>query len=176
MLATVLNKNVVERVCDPSGLDCHWVIRPNRSLTWRGALRVYAVIACCCLGIAIFYALHGFWPALPFAGLEVIALGVAFFITLHRSGVREVVRVGADTVSVEKGRDEPTEHWECPRAWAQVRLERSPIRWYPSRLVISFQGRQVEIGKFLIEAERSALAEDLIQAIREPDLKPRRAE
>ena len=112
------------------------------------------------------YALYGFWPVLPFAGLEVIVLGAAFYITLYRSGAREVVRVSTDTVSVEKGRDTPQEYWECPRVWAQVRLEPSPIRWYPNCLAIRYQGRQVEIGKFLNEAERSALAEELTQAIR----------
>ena len=112
------------------------------------------------------YALYGYWPVLPFAGLEVIVLGAAFYITLYRSGAREVVHVGADTVSVEKGRDKPQQCWECPRAWAQVRLEPSPIRWYPSRLAIRFQGRQVEIGKFLNEAERRALAKELTHAIR----------
>jgi len=142
------------------------VIRPNRSLSWHAALRVYAVIACSCLGIAVAYALYGFWPVLPFAGLEVIVLGAAFYITLYRSGAREVVRVSTDTVSVEKGRDTPQEYWECPRVWAQVRLEPSPIRWYPNCLAIRYQGRQVEIGKFLNEAERSALAEELTQAIR----------
>jgi uncharacterized membrane protein len=144
------------------------VIRPNRSLSWRAALRVYIVIAACCMGIATVYALNGFWPVLPFAGLEVLALGAAFYITLHRSGVQEVVHVGDELVTVDKGRDVPQEHWECPRVWAQVRLEPSPHRLHPSRLAILFQGRRVEIGGFLNEAERCALAEELAQAIRRP--------
>ena len=145
------------------------MIQPNRSLSWRQAVQVYTVIALCCLGIAVFYAMHGFWPVLPFAGLEILVLGVAFYLTLRRSGVREVVSVDSDIVRVEKGRHKPQEHWECPRAWAKVLLEQSPISWYPSRLAIMFQGRRVEIGKFLNEAERCALAEELTNAIRKPD-------
>jgi uncharacterized membrane protein len=144
------------------------VIRPNRSLSLRQVIQVYAVIAVCCLGIAVLYTLHGYWPVLPFAGLEMLLLGVAFYITLLRSGVREVISVGREVVKVEKGREKPQQSWECPRAWAQVRLQRSHIAWYPSRLAILFQGKQVEIGRFLNEVERQELAYELQQAIRSP--------
>ena len=160
---------MVERVCDPSGFDCHWVIRPNQSLSWRGAVRIYTVIALCCLGTGLAFALHGYWPVLPFAGIEVIVLGIAFYLCLLRSQVREVISVNADVVTVEKGRHRAQEHWECPRAWARISLQRSPLTWYPSRLVITFQGRQVEIGKFLTERERCELAEELEYTIRRKD-------
>jgi uncharacterized membrane protein len=128
-------------------------------------LKVYLVIAACCLGIGLAFALHGFWPVLPFAGLEIIALGAAFYLCLSRSQIREVVTVNADRVTVEKGHRQPREHWECPRAWARVALEPSPIAWYPSRLAVGFQGRQVEIGRFLNEEQRCALAVELSEAI-----------
>ena len=119
------------------------MIRPNQSLSWQWAVRVYAFISLCCLGIGIAFALHGFWPVLPFAGFEVAVLGIAFYLCLSRSQVREVVSVNADKVTVEKGRNSPEEHWECPRVWARILLQRSPIAWYPSRLAIAFQGKQV---------------------------------
>ena len=137
------------------------MIRPNCSLSWRGALKIYLVIALCCLGIGFAFATHGFWPVLPFAGLEVVVLGAAFYLCVTRSQTREVVTVNADIVTVEKGRQQPRERWECPRAWARVILEHSPIAWYPSRLAVAFHGQQVEIGRFLNEQERCELAEDL---------------
>jgi uncharacterized membrane protein len=121
------------------------------------------------MGTALAFTLHGFWPVLPFAGLELIALGIAFYLCQSRSQNREVVSVGASLVTVEKGRHEPQEHWECPRAWARVLLERSPIAWYPSRLCIAYQGRRIEIGEFLHEEERRGLADELHQAIRVRD-------
>jgi len=160
---------VVDRVCDSSGSDCYWVIRPNCSLPWRGALKVYLVIAASCLGIGLAFAMHGFWPVLPFAGLEVVVLGAAFYLCVSRGQIREVVTVNADIVTVEKGRRQPLEHWECPRAWARVILEHSPIIWYPSRLAVAFQGQQVEIGRLLNEQERCELAEELKGAIRRND-------
>lgn len=159
---------MLERVCDPSGFDCHWVVRPNQSLSWCGAVWVYTAIAICCLGIGLVFALYGYWPVLPFAGIEVIILGIAFYRCLLRSQIREVVTVNADVVTVEKGHHQPQEHWECPRAWARIALEHSQIAWYPRRLTVAFQGRRVEIGQFLNEEERGVLADELQQMIRKP--------
>ena len=122
-------------------------------------------ISLCCLGIGMLFALYGYWPVLPFAGLEVIVLGIAFYRCLSRSQLREVVTVGSEVVSVEKGRQQPQQRWECPRAWARVVLEHAPIAWYPRRLTVAFQGRRVEIGQFLNEEERGVLADELRQAL-----------
>ncbi len=130
-------------------------------------LRVYAVVASCVLGISVTFALHGFWPVLPFAGLELFALGAAFYLCLSRSRWCEIVSVDADVVRVEKGRRHAEERWECPSIWARVLLEKSPIAWYPTRLMIAYQGRRVEIGRFLSEDERAALAGALRRGIRE---------
>jgi uncharacterized membrane protein len=145
------------------------VIRPNQSLSWRQAIRVYTAIASVCLGIGIAFALYGFWTVLPFAGLEVLVLGAAFYLCLTRSQIREVVSVNASVVTVEKGRQTPEERWECPRAWARISLQQPHIAWYPSRLAIAFQGRQVELGAFLNEEERCALAAELHQVIHGDD-------
>ena len=150
---------MVELVCGPAGSDCRWIIRPNQSLSWHGVLRVYAVIASCLLAISVMFALKGFWPVLPFAGLELLVLGAAFYLCHLRSQWCEVISINADHVRVEKGRRHAEERWECPSFWARVQLEKSPIAWYPSRLV--------EIGRFLSEEERAALAVELQRGIRE---------
>lgn len=158
--------SVVERVIDPSGRDCYWIIRPNQSLSWRRAVQVYLAIAAVVLAIGLVFAWHGYWPVLPFAGLEIVVLGAAFYLCLTRSQLREVVTISRDTVSVERGRKQPEQYWECPRAWARISMERSPIAWYPSRLSVAFQGRQVEIGRFLNEMERQTLAVELQGMVR----------
>lgn len=145
------------------------MIRPNQSLSWRAAVQVYTAITLCCIGIAVASVLHGLWTVLPFACFEIVVLGIAFYLSFSRSQIREVVSVNAHAVSVDKGRYAPQEHWECPRVWARINLERSPIAWYPSRLSIAFQGQRVEIGRFLNEKERCALAMELQQAIRRED-------
>ena len=125
------------------------------------------MVALCLLGMSVAFALRGFWPVLPFAGLELLALGTAFYLCFSRSQWLEVVSIDADLVTVEKGRWQAEERWECPSVWARVQLEKSPIAWYPSRLVIAYQGRGVEIGRFLCDDERAALADALRRGIRD---------
>ena len=158
---------MVELVSDPAGSDSRWIIRPNQSLSWRAVLWVYALVAACLAGMSAAFAVKGFWPVLPFAGLELLVLGAAFYLCITRSQWREVISIDTNSVRVEKGRRKVEERWECPSVWARVLLEKSPIAWYPSRLMIAYQGRGVEIGRFLCEDERAALAVALRRNIRE---------
>jgi uncharacterized membrane protein len=141
------------------------VIRPNRSLTRRQLQLVFLVIAVVCLSIASMFAVLGMWPVLPFAGAEVIAVGIGFYLSAVGGRETEVVSVNSDEVAVEKGRNRLTERWVLQRAWAQIRLLPPRIRWYPTRLVIRPHGREVELGGFLNEDERRQLAGELRDAI-----------
>jgi uncharacterized membrane protein len=100
----------------------HWqiVIRPNRSLTRRQLQLVFLGIATFCLGIASVFAVLGMWPVLPFAGAEVIAVGVGFYLSAMGGREMEVVSVDSDKVAVEKGRRQVRQRWELQRAWAQI--------------------------------------------------------
>ena len=142
-------------------------IRPNRSLTRRQLQLAFVAIAAVCLGIAGVFAALGMWPVLPFAGLEVLVVGIGFYLSALGGREMEVVSVARDTVSVEKGRARNHERLELNRAWLQVRLLPSRLRWYPSRLVLRSHGRDVELGGFLNEDERRHLAGELRHAIRE---------
>jgi len=141
------------------------VVRPNRSLTRRQLQLVFLVIAGICLSIASVFAVLGMWPVLPFAGAEVIAVGIGFYLSAVSGRETEVVSVNSDEVAVEKGRSRLTQRWVTQRAWAQIRLLPPRIRWYPTRLVIRSHGKEVELGGFLNEDERRQLAGELRDAI-----------
>jgi uncharacterized membrane protein len=145
----------------------HWqfVIRPNRSLSQRQLQLVFVGIATFCLGIASVFAVLGMWPVLPFAGAEVIAVGIGFYLSALGGRELEVVSVDPHRVAVEKGRQHVRQRWELQRAWAQIRLLPPRIRWYPTRLVIRSHGKEVELGGFLNDQEREHLAAELQQAI-----------
>ena len=145
----------------------HWhiVIRPNRSLTRRQLQLVFVGIATFCLSIASVFAVLGMWPVLPFAGAEVIVVGVGFYLSAMGGREMEVVSVHSDKVAVEKGRRRVRQRWELQRAWAQICLLPPHFRWYPTRLVIRSHGKEVELGGFLNEEERERLAGELQQAI-----------
>ena len=145
------------------------VIRPNRSLTRRQLQLVFVGIAIVCLGIASGFAVFGMWPVLPFAGAEVMVVGIGFYLSARGGLEAEVVLVGGDKVAVEKGRRQIRQRWELQRPWAQIRLLAPKIRWYPSRLVIRSHGKAVELGGFLNEQERQQLAGKLQRAIRDSE-------
>ncbi len=143
------------------------VIRPNRSLTRRQLQLAFLVIAVVCLGIASVFAVLGLWPVLPFAGAEVLAVGIGFYLSAMSGREMEVVSVNSDKVAVEKGRRLIRERLELQRTWAQICLLPPRLRWYPTRLVIRSRGKEVELGSFLNEDERRQLAGELRHAIHE---------
>ena len=141
------------------------VIRPDRSLTWGQTKIVYLCIATCSLVIAAAFAVMGFWPILPFAGGEMAALGIAFYVNALAGTSIQVVTVGTDTVKVEKERPGPRRcAWSFQRAWAKVAVDWSAVA-RTSRLVIRSHGNEVVLGEFLTERERKRLAATLADAI-----------
>jgi uncharacterized membrane protein len=106
-------------------------------------------------------ASRGFWPVLPFAGLEMAFLGWALRVSMARRHHRQTITVTDSDVSVEvRDRQHSVRH-VFPRHWAQVKLRRPASRLHPSRLTIESHGRQCELGSFLTEAERRGLADQL---------------
>lgn len=147
-----------------SGAD-YFVLRPHRSLTWNESLLIFAGFAAVSLTIGIGFFLMGLTLILPFCGLEMLALGAAFYYCQRQAEWREVVAIAGDRVTVEKGMREPTERHEFQRSWVRVRMEAPAHAWYPARLTLGSHGRVVELGAFLCEDERNAVAAALSRAI-----------
>ena len=133
-------------------------IRPNCALSVRGAQLFFAFACVAPLSIGTFLAVHGFWPVLPFAGLELALLGWALHGSLERRHYRQSITVTEEQVSIESCRRGTAEQVVFPRHWARVKLRRPAARLHPSRLVIESHGRQCELGSFLTEEERRGLA------------------
>ena len=133
-------------------------ICPNCSLSVRGARLFFAAACIAPGGIAIVLALKGFWPVLPFAGLEMALLGWALSICLERRFHSQTITVTDADVSIDTRARARREHVVFPRHWAQVKLRRPAARLHPSRLTIESHGRQCELGSFLTEEERRGLA------------------
>ena len=133
-------------------------IVPNCSLSVRGARLFFAAACVAPCGIAGFLALKGFWPILPFAGLEMALLAWALSACLERRFHRQTITVTEADVSIDTCARTRCEHVVFPRHWAQVKLRRSAARLHPSRLTIESHGRRCELGSFLTEEERCGLA------------------
>ena len=133
-------------------------IRPNCSLSVRAA-RVFFAGACLVpFGMGGVFAWKGFWPILPFAGLEMALLAWALKLSLERRFHRQTITVTDDQVRVESHDGRGSSQVVFPRHWAQVKLRRPAARLHPCRLTIESHGRQYELGGFLTEEERRGLA------------------
>jgi uncharacterized membrane protein len=133
-------------------------IRPNCSLSVRGAQLFFALACIAPLGIALYLTLHGFWPVLPFAGAELALLGWALHGSMRRRFSAQSITVTEADVSIETRLAGQCAQVVFPRHWAQVKLRRPAARLHPSRLTIESHGRQCELGSFLTEEERRGLA------------------
>ncbi len=140
-------------------------ICPHCSLSVRAALLFFASLCFVSFAIAGFMASRGFWPILPFAGLEMAFLGWALRVSMARRHHRETITVTDSDVSVELRDQRYSVQHVFPRHWAQVKLRRPVSRLHPSRLTIESHGRQCELGSFLTEAERRGLAQQLQRLI-----------
>jgi len=113
-----------------------FVIRPNSSLTWSQVIAFFLVIAITTLSVAVFFTLQGFWVILPFAGVEVILVGWALYMTARRCTLKEVIRIGVNTLYIERGRYTIEQKYEFMTAWTKVSLNPSKFRNHPSKLMI----------------------------------------
>ncbi len=156
---------MIQRILDATDCDARWVVQPTRSMTWGEAKIFITAVTIVSIAIGAWFYAHDYPLVLPFSGLEALAVAIAFYIVLRDGENREVISLFAERVVVEKGRNRPDTREEFDRAWARVELSHSPRRWYPSRLSIASHGRFVEVGHFLTNGEREALASELINAI-----------
>lgn len=147
--------------------DTLLVIRPNASMTVRAAQGVMLVMAVVSLSIAGLFTWHGFWPILPFAGLELAALALALHVSLRRNRYREVIAFDGGRLKVECGMsgDGAVLSVDWPRSATRVLLEVGAHRNDPSRLRLVNGSRSLELGRCLTDEEREGLAARLHELI-----------
>jgi len=134
-----------------------FVLAPNIAPDWRQTMLIFAGISTVCLGIALVCTWYGLWPVLPFAGIEVTALGWALYKSARRSLDREVIHVVDNAVVVEKGCGRVEERFEMDRTWTDVQLRRRSRRWDETQLVLRSSEQSLIIGAFLDADERRSL-------------------
>lgn len=152
MVVTVLDEQTGER---------RIVLRPNASLSRNQMWALISVMALVMGGIAIVFAQVGAWVVLPFSGAEWLLFVYCLRLSMKTTSVCEVITITDSLVQVEKGRLVPEQSWRFQRAWVALDLIRSARRGHPSSLQFRLHGKCVEIGGFLVEDERKALAREL---------------
>ncbi len=134
--------------------------RPNHSLTHSQQRFVFWGLAAMCLAISSGFALLGYWPILPFAGLELGLLAWALEALRRREGDYEMLTIEGDVVVLEWHAGTDGGRREMNRRWARVVCDcRPPGR--NCRLSLSSHGRETKVGQYLSDEARLQLAATL---------------
>ena len=137
------------------------LIRPNQSISWKCGLFFVLVIAFTCLSIGLGFAYVGATLILPFAGLEVIFVGICTYLVLNKTSQQEVITLSKDKLIIEKGAYRLKKVWEYFRLWSYITVERPQHPWYPAHIVVTSKGERVPLGDFLTEQEKEELVSSL---------------
>lgn len=143
-------------------------LTPNCSLTPRAAWGFFGSLGIVTFAVSALFAARGFWPVLPFAGLEMALLGWAVHTSLQRRHHRQTITVTEDSVEIEEVDRERCDRIVFQRYWARVKMRAAESPLHPSQLTIESHGRRCEIGRFLNEQERRSLAKRLQRMIDVP--------
>jgi uncharacterized membrane protein len=108
---------------------------------------------------------QGFWPVLPFAGLDFMLLWLALRWSMRQGQRRELISITIDHVIIRAQLGVTPTNTRFPRHWTRVKLAIPQSMLQPSRLFIESQGRVCEVGNFLTDVERHVLAARLQQLV-----------
>ncbi len=136
--------------------------RRNNSLSSSGRNLVFGFVLFVTLSIGLtFLVVGGAWPILPFGGLEIVGLFLAFrYIGLH-AGDYERLAISGDRLLFEFVEVDHVRRIELDRYWARVVCAVDG-----SRLALRSRGREVEFGRFLTAEERIDVASALRRELR----------
>lgn len=138
-----------------------WVLRRNCSVTPAQMGAFYLSLSLVSLGIGVFFAVNGAVYVLGFAGLEVLAVGVALLLHARHCADSEMLCLRGGRLEAECVCGASVRREIFDAAFVRIDCE-------PGALVrVSGQGRSLLLGRHLRPHLREPLARELRRALRE---------
>ena len=135
-----------------------YVSVPNRSLGPKARRWVLVAIAATVFMIAAAAMAIGAWLVMPFAGLEVAFLALAFHVLGSHDADFERLEIGEHEVRVEARDARRVVRFVAHRPWARVVCRERGAR---CTLGLAYAGRTVPLGRLLSDEGRRRLAGQL---------------
>jgi uncharacterized membrane protein len=142
-----------------------WELRRNCSLTPRQMLGFYLGLSGISLGIAGWFWWLGARLVMPFAWLEVLAVGAALLVHARHVTDSERIRLDGSVLTVERACGARTERCEFCTEWVRV----GPAQGDGSLIELCERGRKVEVGRFVRPELRPQLADEMRWVLRRHD-------
>jgi uncharacterized membrane protein len=140
----------------------HWNLKRNCSTTPRQMMGFFASLSALSLGIGLFFWVQGATLVMPFAWLEMLALGAALLIYARHAADSESIQLRAGRLTVERVSGRHVERAEFASDWVRV----EPDHGERSLIELSGQGQRIAIGRFVRPELRRQLADELRWALR----------
>lgn len=150
------------RFATVSGPNTQWFLKRNCSVTPAQLGWLYASLCVVSLGIGTLFWLQGAKLVMPFAWLELVAVGAAFLVYARHAADGEKISLQGAQLVVELENAGRLERAEFNRNW--VRIE--PKAGDRSLIEVSGQGRSVEVGRYVRPELRPVLAREIRMAVR----------
>ena len=154
--------NPVFRLATVQGQNIHWSLKRNCSVTPAQLGWFYASLCVVSLGIATYFWVQGARLILPFAWLELAAVGVAFLAYARHAADGERISLQGSRLVVELESAGNLERTEFDREWVRV----EPRSGERSLIEVSGRGRSVSVGRYVRPELRPVLAQEIRIALR----------
>jgi uncharacterized membrane protein len=137
-----------------------WEARRDCSLSLVERKWVFLVTAAWSGAIAITFSYFGAWPVLPFTGLELALLWWALRQINASAEDFEKITLEAERLTIETRRGALLQRHTFHPYWAQLQFDQPPGH-QQRRLLIRSHGKEVEVGCWLTEEQKSLLGNEL---------------
>ena len=140
-------------------------LSPNSSLVGIYRVIFLASITVVCGGIATIFYFFGAALILPFAGLELTLLFIAFYLSFRWSSKKEKIYISHEIVKIEKGINKAEYLWEEFRTFTSFQVKRNKDK--SIRMSFRSKGEDVFVGDFLNEDDKIFLKDSVTEIINE---------
>lgn len=140
-------------------------LSPNSSLVGIYRVIFLASITLVCGGIATIFYFFGASLILPFAGLELTILFIAFYLSFRWSSKKEKIYISNEVVKIEKGINKAEYLWEEFRTFTSFQVKRNKDQ--SIRMSFRSKGEDVFVGDFLNEDDKILLKDSVTEIIEE---------
>ena len=154
--------NLVFRFATVQGQNIQWFLRRNCSVTPRQLGWLYLSLCLFSLSIGTAFWFLGAPLILPFAWIEVMAVGAALVVYVRHATDGETIRLAGSSLVVELEQGGRLQRSEFRREWVRV----EPGAGDSSLIELSAHGKRVHVGRYVRPELRPALAREIRHALR----------
>ena len=134
-------------------------------MSWRSAKIMMTIVTFLSILTGAAAAFLGLTLILPFYGLEALCFCSAFYLVQVSGKVREIVKIEANQLVLEKGSKKLSRRLIANKRWVKVLLFRPRSNTRILKLCLRYAGEEIELGRFLNDEEKTRFAKVLINAM-----------